>query len=186
MEVTYLNIPGVFSLKPDVFKDSRGSFMQSYSASEFNEVVGESIEFVQDNHSVSTAVGTVRGLHFQSPPFEQGKLVRCVVGRVLDVIVDVRVGSPTYGHYLSVELSADNAVQLWVPPGFLHGFSTLMPNSEFVYKVTNPYSYESEGSVLWNDSSLRIDWQIDTSKASVSSKDRNAMSFSDFISPFTY
>ena len=140
-------------------------------------------EFVQDNHSLSHEVGTVRGLHFQAPPHAQGKLVRCGRGCLFDVAVDIRLGSPTYGQWHGQELSFDNGCQLWIPPGFLHGFMTLEPNTEIVYKVTDYYNHESDGAVRWD--SAGIDWPLEV-KPLLSSKDANAPVLNDFSSPFTW
>ena len=145
---------------------------------------GLDIDFVQDNHSFSAEVGTVRGLHYQAPPHAQDKLVRCGAGSVLDVAVDIRKNSPTYGKWVAVELSAENGKQLFVPKGFLHGFSTLQPNSELLYKCSDIYAPDCDGSVHWASKSLAIDWQVDPSKAVLSDKDAIAVDFADFDSPF--
>lgn len=158
--------------------------METYKEQEFNTAIGQDVSFVQDNHSLSTNKGTVRGLHFQSPPHAQGKLVRCVRGRIIDVAVDVRKTSPTYGQHVTVELSDYNSKQLWVPEGFLHGFATLEDATEVTYKVTNYYSPECDGNVLWNDTNLNINWGISNVEASLSDKDAAAPSFSDFNTPF--
>lgn len=142
--------------------------------------------FVQDNHSRSEAAGTVRGLHFQTPPFAQAKLVRCSAGRILDVAVDIRAGSPTFGRHVAAELSAENGWQLYVPVGFAHGFATLEPSSELQYKVTAPYSAPNDGGIFWNDPALGIDWSIDTNAAVLSEKDQKLPLLADFVTPFRY
>jgi dTDP-4-dehydrorhamnose 3,5-epimerase len=146
---------------------------------------GLDILFVQDNQSFSAEFGTIRGLHFQRPPHAQGKLVRCLRGRILDVAVDIRRGSPSYGHWVAEELSAENGVQLWVPRGFLHGFATLEPNTAVAYKVDGFYSAECEGSVRFDDPDLAIDWGIDPNCAVLSEKDAMAPAFHAFDSPFS-
>ncbi|MGC1489328.1 MAG: dTDP-4-dehydrorhamnose 3,5-epimerase, partial [Albidovulum sp.] len=143
-------------------------------------------DFVQDNHSYSRDVGTVRGLHFQSPPHAQTKLVRCGRGAVLDVAVDIRKGSPTYGKWLGVELSADNGKQLLIPAGFLHGFATILPDSELLYKCSDVYAPDCDGAVRFDDPDFGIDWGIDPARAILSDKDSAAPLFKDFSSPFTY
>jgi dTDP-4-dehydrorhamnose 3,5-epimerase len=147
---------------------------------------GIDLHFVQDNHSYSKHRGTVRGLHYQSPPNAQAKLVRVARGRIMDVVVDVRRGSPSYGRSATVELSADNGQQLLIPVGFLHGLLTLEPDTDVIYKVTSHYSREHEGAVLWNDPDLGIDWGISAEAAHVSEKDAAAPSFRTFRSPFVY
>lgn len=185
LDVKTLEVPEVKLVTPKRFGDDRGFFSETYKKQRFNSV-GITADFIQDNHSLSAAPGTVRGLHFQSPPFAQAKLVRVLRGSIIDVAVDVRVGSPTFGKSVRAELSADNGIQIFVPRGFLHGFATLEPNTEIAYKVDNYYSAECDGSVAWNDASLNIDWGIDVSKATVSEKDSSAPSFEEFESPFEY
>ena len=158
-------------LKPKRFGDKRGFFAEIYNRRKLLEQ-GISIEFVQDNHSVSHSVGTLRGLHFQAPPVPQAKLVRCGRGAIFDVAVDIRRGSPTYGHWEGYELTAKNGHQLYVPVGFAHGFVTLEPDSEIVYKCTDYYDASDEGSLLWSDPDLNIPWPIDYPK--LSEKDANA------------
>lgn len=147
---------------------------------------GLDLAFVQDNESLSAKIGTVRGLHYQAPPFAQSKLVRAVRGAILDVAVDVRRGSPHYGRWVAEELSAANGAQLLVPRGFLHGFVTLAADTLVSYKVDNPYDASSDGAVFWNDADLRIDWGIGPGEATVSDKDRIAPGFDGWQSPFTY
>lgn len=157
MEFTGFSIEGPLLIKPKVFSDERGYFFESYNNIHF-EKAGLIANFVQDNQSQSHRF-VLRGLHFQKPPFEQGKLVRVVKGKVLDIAVDIRKSSPTYGKHLSVELSDENNFMLWVPPGFAHGFITLEHDTVFVYKCSNVYNQESEGGILWNDPDLNINWQ---------------------------
>lgn len=180
MKITKLSIEGPLLIEPRIFKDSRGYFYESYNEKLFFEA-GVNYRFVQDNQSFSQK-GAVRGLHFQAPPFEQGKLVRVIQGKVNDVIVDIRKDSPTYGQHLSVELSAENQLMFWIPPGFAHGFETLEDNTIFLYKCTNLYDKSSEGGLLWNDPALGINWH--TSEAIVSDKDQILPSLKDLISPF--
>jgi len=179
-----LDIPDVIKITPHSLKDNRGEFIETFKRSTFNEAIGREVNFVQDNQSLSIKPNTVRGLHFQTPPFAQGKLVRCVNGSIIDVAVDARLNSPSYGKWVSAELTAENSYQLWVPEGFLHGFATLMPNTIVEYKCTNYYSPECEDSIFWNDKDLNIDWGIDSDQAILSDKDLIAPSFEDFISPF--
>ena len=169
-------------IEPRVFDDARGYFFESYSKRRFDEVV-RPIEFVQDNESMSTR-GVIRGLHFQRPPFSQSKLVRCVRGAVLDVVVDIRRGSPTYGRHIAVELTGENRRQLFVPRGFAHGFAVLSDEAVFQYKCDNYYHPESEGGISIADRSLGIDWRIDPAEAILSEKDLRNPMFSDFESPF--
>lgn len=185
MERCETAIPGVALLTPSRFADARGWFSETWSAERLAEA-GVSATFVQDNQSHSTAVGTVRGLHYQRPPFAQGKLVRVVRGRIRDVSVDVRRGSPTYGHWVAAELSAQNAAQLWMPRGFLHGFVTLEPDTDVLYKVDTPYDAASDGAVRFDDPDLAIDWGMDPGLAVLSDKDARAPAFRDFDSPFCY
>lgn len=185
LDIQSLEIPEVKLVTPKRFGDDRGFFSETYNKQRFYDV-GITADFIQDNYSLSANAGTVRGLHYQSPPFAQAKLVRVLCGSIIDVAVDVRVGSPTFGKSVRAELSADNGIQIFVPRGFLHGFATLEPNTEIAYKVDNYYSAECDGSVAWNDASLNIDWGIDVSKATVSEKDASAPSFEEFESPFEY
>lgn len=184
MNVIQTKIPGVLILEPRVFKDARGYFFESFSQREFVEKVGN-INFVQDNESMST-YGVMRGLHFQAPPFTQSKLVRCVKGAVLDVAVDIRKGSPTYGQHVAVELTEDNHRQFFVPRGFAHGFAVLSETAVFQYKCDNFYAPQADGGISILDDSLGIDWQIPTDKALLSEKDTKHSLLKDFDSPFTY
>lgn len=183
MDVQSLDLPGVKLLTPRRFADARGYFAESYNARAFAEATG-GVEFVQDNESLSEHVGTVRGLHYQAPPFAQAKLVRVVQGAVFDVAVDVRKGSPTYGRWTGAELSADNGRQLFVPAGFLHGFVTRAPETLVLYKVDNYYDRDSDGAVHWLSPSLAVDWGLDPQAAVLSEKDAAAPYFSDFETPF--
>ncbi|WP_034943057.1 dTDP-4-dehydrorhamnose 3,5-epimerase [Erwinia oleae] len=157
MNVIKTDIPDVLIFEPNVFGDERGFFFESFSQKVFEEAVGRKIEFVQDNHSKS-AKGVLRGLHYQLAPHAQGKLVRCVVGEVFDVAVDIRRFSPTFGAWVGVHLSAENKRQLWIPEGFAHGFLVLSDTAEFVYKTTNYYHPESDRGIFWNDPDIGIDW----------------------------
>lgn len=180
MEVTNIFIDGPLVLQPKVFYDERGYFYESYNKDAFAKA-GITVDFVQDNQSLSQK-GAVRGLHFQAPPFEQGKLVRVIKGAVYDVIVDVRKNSPTYGKHYGIELTEKNFTMFWIPAGFAHGFATLEDNTIFSYKCTNVYHKLSEGGLLWNDANLGIDWEV--SNPIVSEKDKLLPTFDNFISPF--
>lgn len=185
MNVQKFNIDGPILLKPRVFEDNRGYFMESFHSRVFSEAIyPDEAFFVQDNQSFSKNKGTVRGLHYQSPPHAQGKLVRCSQGSILDVAVDARIGSSTFGKHISAELSSQNAYQLWVPAGFLHGFSTLEDDTIVQYKCTDYYDPNCDGNVAWNDPSLGIDWKITRETVIVSAKDNAAPLWSDFNSPF--
>ena len=184
MEVIKTNIDGVFIIEPRVFSDARGYFFESFSQREFDQKVRK-INFVQDNESKS-CYGVMRGLHFQTPPFSQSKLVRCVRGRVLDVAVDIRRGSPTYGQHVAVELSEDNHRQFFIPRGFAHGFSVLSETAVFQYKCDNFYHPEADGGISILDTSLSIDWRIPTEHAILSDKDTKHPLLKDFESPFSY
>lgn len=170
MKVHRLEIDGVLLIEPKRHHDLRGYFCETYNAAELARH-GVEASFIQDNLSLSTACGTVRGLHFQMPPFEQAKLVRAVRGAIFDVAVDVRAGSPSFGKHVSVELSAENGLQLYIPPGFAHGFATLRPLTEIAYKVSAPYSADHDGGIFWNDPALRIRWPVQSDEAVVSPKD---------------
>ena len=184
MEVIKTKIDGVVIIEPKVFQDARGYFFESFSQREFEAKVCQ-INFVQDNESMSS-YGVMRGLHFQRPPFAQSKLVRCVKGRVLDVAVDIRKGSPTYGQHVAVELSEDNHRQFFVPRGFAHGFVVLSETAVFQYKCDNFYAPEADGGINIKDDALGIDWQIPMEKAILSEKDLKHISLKDFDSPFDY
>lgn len=173
MKVTPTAIPGVLILEPKVFGDERGFFMESFNQKAFDEAVGRHVEFVQDNHSRS-AKGVLRGLHYQLPPHEQGKLVRVVAGSVYDVAVDLRRNSPTYGNWVGVELSDSNFRQLWIPPGLAHGFLVTSEKADFAYKTTEYYHPESERSIRWNDPLLAISWPLQGAQPLLSHKDANA------------
>ena len=183
MELIKTDIDGVVILKPRVFEDSRGYFFESYSKRVFDELIGHPVDFVQDNES-SSSYGVMRGLHFQLPPFSQSKLVRCVRGSVLDVAVDLRKGSPTYGRHVSVILSEENHLQFFVPRGFAHGFAVLSETAVFQYKCDNYYHPEAEGGISITDPSLGIDWHIDPSRAILSEKDTRHETLDRFESPF--
>ena len=187
MEVLTTSISGIYIIEPKVFKDSRGYFFESFSQREFDEkisaLLGQEIRFVQDNESMS-GYGVMRGLHFQRPPFTQSKLVRCVRGAVLDVAVDIRRGSPTYGQHVAVELSGDKFTQLFIPKGFAHGFSVLSESAVIYYKCDNYYAPQSEGGISILDESLGIDWRIPAEKAILSEKDLRHPRLSEFDSPF--
>ena len=182
MEVIKTDIEGVVIIKPRIFTDARGYFFESYSKREFDEKVRR-VDFVQDNESCSSR-GVMRGLHFQRPPFTQSKLVRCVRGRVLDVAVDIRKGSPTYGRHVAVELSEDNHLQFFVPRGFAHGFAVLSETAVFQYKCDIYYHPEADGGIAITDGSLGIDWRIDPAHAILSEKDTKHPMLCDFDSPF--
>ena len=183
LEITSLRIADVKIVTPARFGDARGFFSETYNRERFIDA-GIDANFVQVNHSLSAVAGTVRGLHYQAPPFAQAKLVRVLRGAIIDVAVDVRSGSPTYGEWVSAELSAENGKQIFVPRGFLHGFATLTADTEIAYKVDNYYSKECDGAVRWDDAELAIDWGIDTATATLSKKDLESPRFSDFNTPF--
>ena len=180
MDIKFTPIEGLLIIEPQVFIDPRGYFYESYNKEKF-VAAGINIEFVQDNQSLSQK-GIVRGLHFQAPPFDQGKLVRVIQGAVLDVAVDIRKNSPTYGQNFSIELSAQNRTMFYIPPGFAHGFETLEDNTIFLYKCTDVYNKQSEGGLLWNDAELGIKWQ--SSDPLISEKDKILPLFKDLVSPF--
>ena len=184
MEVIQTAIEGLVIIEPKIFKDARGYFFESFSQREFDEKVRK-INFVQDNESMS-GYGVMRGLHFQRPPFTQSKLVRCVKGRVLDVAVDSRKESPTYGRHVAVELSEENHRQFFVPRGFAHGFAVLSKTAVFQYKCDNFYTPEADSGISLQDESLGIDWRIPISHAILSEKDTKHLCLKDFDSPFDY
>lgn len=184
MEVIKTNIEGVVIIEPRVFADDRGYFFESFSQREFDEKV-RPIRFVQDNESMSTR-GVMRGLHFQRPPYAQSKLVRCVRGAVLDVAVDIRKGSPTYGQHVAVELSAENHRQLFIPRGFAHGFAVLTDQAVFQYKCDNLYAPQADGGIQLMDRSLAIDWIVEPDSVILSEKDKKHPMLAEFDSPFDY
>lgn len=175
-------IPDLYIIEPKVFGDERGYFLESYSDTWFRENIADT-NFVQDNESKSSK-GVLRGLHFQKPPMAQAKLVRAIEGEVLDVVVDLRKESPTYGEHFSIVLSAENKKQLFVPRGFAHGFSVLSETAIFSYKVDNFYAPENEGGIIWNDHSLNIDWKLPANEVKLSAKDKELDLFDNFESPF--
>ena len=180
MEFFETTIKDLFIIKPKVFEDSRGHFFESFTTKSFSEKNIDA-DFVQDNQSLSQK-GVLRGLHFQAPPYGQGKLVRVIKGAVLDVALDIRKKSATYGQHFTIELNEENKTMLWIPEGFAHGFSTLADNTIFAYKCTNYYFKDSEGCISWNDNSLGINWNIEN--PTISEKDKQGLSFAEFISPF--
>ena len=180
MEIIKTPLEGLLVIKPRIFGDDRGCFFESWSKESFSKV-GLDLDFVQDNQSLSSK-GVLRGLHFQNPPYAQGKLVRVIKGVVLDVAVDIRKDSPTYGQHFSVELSEENKNIVWIPPGFAHGFLTMEDNTIFTYKCTGVYNKNSEEALLWNDADLNINWKI--KNPLVSEKDLTAGNFKDFVSKF--
>ena len=182
MEVKKTAIEGVYIIEPRVFEDARGYFFESFSQREFDEKIGP-VTFVQDNESKSS-YGVMRGLHFQRPPFTQSKLVRCVKGAVLDVAVEIRQGSPTYGQHVAVELTEENHLQFFIPKGFAHGFSVLSETAVFQYKCDEFYHPEADGGIRILDDSLGIDWRIPTDHAILSEKDTKHPLLKDFESPF--
>ena len=182
MEIVKTKIPGLLIIKPDVFEDDRGYFFESYNRDKFVDAEIDNI-FIQDNESKSQK-GVLRGLHFQNPPYDQGKLVRVMKGAVIDVALDIRKNSPTYGQWDSIELTESNKMMYWIPPGMAHGFVTLEDETVFFYKCTNLYNKASEGSIRWNDPDLNIDWGI--SEPIISEKDKIAPFFKDFKSRFEF
>ena len=181
MDIEQTSLPGVVILTPARFGDNRGFFSESWNKTRMAQA-GLDYEFVQDNHSMSEAIGTLRGLHYQAPPHAQGKLVRCGRGALLDVAVDIRAGSPTYGQHVAIELSFENGKQLMIPAGFLHGFVTLMPETEIVYKCTDFYNGDADGSVAWD--SCGVDWGV--TDPVLSAKDTGAVRLEDFDTPFVW
>jgi dTDP-4-dehydrorhamnose 3,5-epimerase len=177
-------IPDVYIIEPSIFGDHRGYFLESFNLEKFKKNVGV-IKFVQDNESKSSK-GVLRGLHFQKPPFHQAKLVRCIEGKVIDVAVDIRKGSPTYGKHVAIELSGENKRQLFIPRGFAHGFSVLSETAVFAYKVDNTYAPEFDLGIRYDDKELNIDWGLTTAEIQLSEKDKNLSFFKDFETPFKF
>ncbi len=177
MKLVRTAIPDVIVIEPKIFNDTRGFFYESFNQQAFNDATGTNYQFVQDNHSKSSR-GVLRGLHYQLSPKAQGKLVRVVQGKVWDVAVDIRKNSPTFGQWIGEELSADNHKQLWIPPGFAHGFITLSDTAEFLYKTTDYYSPEHERAIRWDDPQLAIAWPLYTTDIQISAKDQQALAFS--------
>lgn len=185
MNIIKTDIEGVLIVEPRVFGDERGYFFESFNERDFLQQTGMAVRFVQDNESRSR-YGVVRGLHFQRPPYAQAKLVRVVEGRVLDIAVDIRCGSPSYGRHVAVELSSDNKRQLFIPKGFAHGFAVLGETALFQYKCDEYYHLEAEDAIAWDDCTLAIDWKIKSSDVILSEKDSHHQSFNDFVTPFEY
>jgi len=183
MKFTKTNVEGLVIIEPTVFGDERGYFLETYNEKQFEEFIGK-ISFVQDNESKS-AKGVLRGLHFQKPPFDQAKLVRCIEGEVLDIAVDIRKKSKTYGKHVAVLLSGVNKRQLFVPRGFAHGFLVLSDTATFAYKVDNTYAPEFDAGIRWNDKELNIKWGMEDSEVIISAKDAELPFFLEFKSPFT-
>jgi len=184
MKFTKTQIQDLYVIEPSVFEDHRGYFLESFNLEKFQENIGP-ITFVQDNESKSSK-GVLRGLHFQKPPFNQAKLVRCIEGRVLDVAVDIRKGSPTYGKHVAIELSGENKKQVFVPKGFAHGFSVLSKTAVITYKVDNKYAPEYDAGIRFDDEALQIDWRLPPAEVQLSEKDKNLPSFKDLDSPFNF
>jgi dTDP-4-dehydrorhamnose 3,5-epimerase len=184
MKFTKTSIEGLVVIEPRVFGDERGYFLESYNEKEFEQAICK-VSFVQDNESKSSK-GVLRGLHFQKPPFNQSKLVRCIAGRVLDVAVDIRKGSPTYGKHVAIELSGENKKQVFVPKGFAHGFSVLSKTAVITYKVDNRYAPESDSGIRYDDTELGIDWGLPQEEVQLSEKDKELPSFKDLDSPFNF
>ena len=184
MKYTKTQIQDLYVVEPSVFEDYRGYFLESFNLEKFQENIGP-ITFVQDNESKSSK-GVLRGLHFQKPPFNQAKLVRCIEGRVLDVAVDIRKGSPTYGKHVAIELSGENKKQVFVPKGFAHGFSVLSKTAVITYKVDNKYAPEYDAGIRFDDEALQIDWRLPPAEVQLSEKDKNLPSFKDLDSPFNF
>jgi dTDP-4-dehydrorhamnose 3,5-epimerase len=184
MKFIKTEISEVYIIEPSVFGDARGYFLESFNLQKFEENVCP-IKFVQDNESKSSK-GVLRGLHFQKPPFNQAKLVRCIEGNVMDVAVDIRKGSPTYGKHVAAELSGENKRQLFVPRGFAHGFAVLSESAVFAYKVDNTYAPEYDSGIRYDDTELNIDWGFSNEEVQLSEKDKNLVNFIDLDSPFNY
>lgn len=184
MQIEPTSLPGVVILTPARFGDARGFFSESWNRARM-AAAGFDLDFVQDNHSLSAKAGTIRGLHFQAPPHAQAKLVRCGQGRLFDVAVDIRAGSPTYGHWVGVELSAENGRQLLIPAGFLHGFVTREDGTEVIYKCTDYYAPDCDGGIRWDDPMIGIDWGLNGLTPVLSDKDAKAPLLADFKTPFS-
>lgn len=182
MKFSKASIQGIVVIEPTVLRDKRGYFLESFNKNKFEKVIGK-VSFVQDNESRSSK-GVLRGLHYQKPPFTQAKLVRCIEGEILDIAVDIRKDSPTYGLYHSVVLSGENKKQLFVPRGFAHGFVVLSDSAVFSYKVDNTYAPDYEAGIKWNDKELGIEWGLKESEIFISNKDEQLALFSEFKSPF--
>lgn len=185
MKIELLPLIGLTRIMPTRLGDHRGYFVEVFKDDWFRENVAD-VTFVQENESMSAKVGTVRGLHFQLDPFAQGKLVRCLAGSIFDVVVDIRVGSPTFGKWYGAELSKENGAQLWVPAGFAHGFATLEPDSVISYKVTAPYSAEADRGLLWNDPAIGIEWPVELGDAVLSDKDKKQPTLANLSPSFRY
>jgi dTDP-4-dehydrorhamnose 3,5-epimerase len=182
MKIIETAIKDLYVIEPNVFGDSRGYFLESFNLEKFEAAIGR-VNFVQDNESCSQK-GVLRGLHFQRPPFEQAKLVRVIKGRVLDVAVDLRKDSPTYGEHVAIELSGENKKHFFVPRGFAHGFIVLEDDTIFSYKVDNKYAPDHEGGIMWNDPNLKINWELGATEPLLSEKDKTLDQFETFKSPF--
>ncbi len=185
MEIRPLDIADVKLVIPQIHRDARGFFSETYNRQRM-DAAGISAEFVQDNHSLSVEVGTLRGLHFQVPPRAQGKLLRVARGAVFDVAVDIRAGSPTYGRHVSAILSAENWTQIWIPQGFAHGYCTLEPDTEVIYKVTDYYAPECDRGLKWDDAALGIDWPVDPDRVRLSDKDRRQPALKEMAPAFVF
>lgn len=182
MEIKKTSINGLLIIEPMVFNDERGYFLESYNKQKLEKALPQ-INFIQDNESKSTK-GVLRGLHFQKPPFDQSKLVRCIQGEVLDIAVDLRKDSPTFGKHESIILSGDNKRQFFIPKGFAHGFIVLSKEAIFAYKVDNSYAPDYDSGIIWNDPNLKIDWKLEENEIIISEKDKNLQNFSEIINPF--
>lgn len=179
MQVEELEIPGVLLITPQIHQDERGVFAETFRTSVMNEY-GVAVPFVQDNHVYSKHKGTLRGLHFQIPPHPQGKLIRCTRGAILDVVVDLRKGSPTYARHLTTDLSAANWRQLWIPAGFAHGYLTLEEHCDVAYKVTDYYAPDCDRGILWNDADLGIDWRLPKNEINLAPRDRKLPTLANY------
>lgn len=184
MKFIKTHIPGVIVIEPIIFGDERGYFLESFNLKKFEENIAP-IKFLQDNESISSK-GVLRGLHFQKPPYDQAKLVRCIEGKVLDVAVDIRKGSVTYGKHIAIELTGENKRQLFIPRGFAHGFVVLSEKAIFSYKVDNYYAPDYDGGIIWNDKVLNINWQTEADQIRLSEKDRKLPNLMDFQTPFSH